>query len=115
MKHNYNMKNRIPSLDEHINEAESKHYLKANDTLIATEDISVFVEKSYMQSIPADERERESWKGCYFTIKKGNEFSYLRSNDYDKSYFKLSNGATFLIEVGRPESWVERNNIKIKK
>tara|TARA_R110000851_G_scaffold61717_5_gene142152 strand:- start:105 stop:377 length:273 start_codon:yes stop_codon:yes gene_type:complete len=85
--------------------------------LIATQEIRVFVDNNgspntQISYIPKDRREDINWKGCLYTIKEGEEFSFDRGNDWDKSYFKLSNGAEFLIWCSDPKIFIHRNNVK---
>jgi len=91
--------------------------------LQATEDIRVFIDKGRYGStpieatdvgnIPNNRKENLSWKGCYYTIKKGENFTFDRSNDWDRCYFKLGNGAEFLIGCGNPKSFIDSNNINV--
>lgn len=96
--------------------------MKENTKLKATKEIGVFIDKKWYNEeikftevgkIPLERRERLNWKGCYYTIKP-NEFLFFdRTNNWDRSYFKLENGAEFLVECGNPESFIEDNNIII--
>lgn len=89
--------------------------------LQATESIRVFIDKrSYgntpidatdVGKIPESRREGLSWKGCYYTIQKGEKFTFDRSNDWDRCYFKLENGAEFLIGCGNPKSFIDMYNV----
>lgn len=91
--------------------------------LQATIGIRVFIDKkSYgntkientdVGKIPEYRREHLSWKGCYYTIQPGETFYFDRSNDWDKSYFKLENGAEFLIHTGNPNTFIEENSVNI--
>lgn len=91
--------------------------VKDKTKLIAQSQTEVFVENtlSGFKNIPKDRQNRVSWKGCYYIIEPGEEVIFDRTNDWDRSYFKLSNGAEFMIWVGKPELWTERNNFKISK
>ena len=90
--------------------------------LKATQNIRVFIDKKFygntpiesttIGKIPKNRRENINWKGCYYTIEKGEVFAFDRSNDWDKCFFKLINGAEFSIDCGNPNSFIEKNNIE---
>jgi hypothetical protein len=90
--------------------------------LQATEKIKVFIDKKYygqalehtqVGKIPEDRRVDLSWKGCYYFIEVGEQFTFDRGNDWDLSYFKLNNGAEFVIGCGNPKSFIETHKVKI--
>lgn len=90
--------------------------------LIATRPVRVFVERKWQNckledtqigKIPAHRREDISWKGCYYTIQPNEEFKFDRSNDYDRCYFYLENGAEFAINCGNYKTWAERDGVKL--
>ena len=90
--------------------------------LKATENIRVFIDKgiygntpinaTYVGNIPESRREDLSWKGCYYTIQKGEGFTFDRSNDWDRCYFKLENGAEFIIDCANPNWFIDNHNVK---
>lgn len=92
--------------------------------LQATQPIRVFIDKgSYgntpldatdVGKIPPERRENLSWKGCYYTIKEGEEFSFDRSNAWDKCYFVLNNGAEFSVGCGNPQTFIDYHSIDQK-
>ncbi len=89
--------------------------------LQATKEIKVFIDNKYYSNtpielteigkIPNDRRINISWKGCYYIIKKDEKFIFDRTNNYDRCYFKLENGAEFLIYCGNPQSFIKNHNI----
>lgn len=91
------------------------------ETLKATKKIRVFIDKKYygntpiestdVGKIPVHKRENSSWKGCYYTIAPKEIFYFDRSNNYDRCYFKLQNGAEFLINCANPKSFIKEHNI----
>jgi|TARA_B110000858_G_scaffold190109_1_gene237632 hypothetical protein len=90
--------------------------------LQATEEIEVFIdakwyntplEKTQVGFIPQKRRIRIGWKGCYYTIKKGEKFKFDRGNDWDVCYFKLENGAEFKQGYGRVETFIKNENVKV--
>jgi len=91
--------------------------------LQATENIRVFIDKGRygntpinatdVGKIPESRRENLSWKGCYYTIQKGEKFTFDRGNDWDRCYFKLENGAEFLIHCGNPKSFIDRHKVNV--
>ncbi|HEY6143783.1 MAG TPA: hypothetical protein VIV55_10265 [Flavobacterium sp.] len=90
--------------------------------LKATQPIKVFIDRKYygdalentqVGKIPENRRINVSWKGCYYIIAPNEEFEFDRCNNWDLSYFKLNNGAEFVIECGRPDSFIESNNVLI--
>jgi len=91
--------------------------------LQATEEMEVFIdaklygntplEKTQVGFIPQERRSRVSWKGCYYTIKKGEKFKFDRGNDWDVCYFKLENGAEFKQGYGRVETFIKNENVKV--
>ena len=88
--------------------------------LQATKEIRVFIDKKYynqeftqVDSVPKNRRENISWKGCYYTIQKGEKFTFDRSNDWDRCYFKLINDVEFIIGCGNPKTFINKQKVII--
>jgi len=91
--------------------------------LEATKEIRIFIDKGRYGNtpisstdvglIPKSRIENLSWKGCYYTIKKGETFKFDRDNGWDKCYFKLNNGAEFLINCATPKWFIETHEINV--
>ena len=91
--------------------------------LQATQQIRVFIDKEVygntkieltnVGKIPEEKRENLSWKGCYYTIQPDEIFYFDRSNGWDTSYFKLSNGAEFIRYCGDFMDFVNQHSVKV--
>lgn len=91
--------------------------------LISTKPISIFIEKTSQNLpinqtsigiIPESRRENVSWKGFYYTIQPNEVFYFDRTNDWDRSFFKLENGVEFKIWCGDPMVWIKNHSVTVE-
>ena len=91
--------------------------------LQATIPVRVFIDKKWygntlvehtdVGKIPVDRREDLSWKGCYYTILPNEVFTFTHSNDWDRCFFKLENGAEFVIWCTRPQYMIDNYSLNV--
>lgn len=77
----------------------------------------IYIVKSDLAKLSSKERlnlvGNPSWKGQLYEVQVGERITFDRSNNWDRSYFKLGSGVSFLVECGNPLAYFEPDNFKL--
>lgn len=77
----------------------------------------VYITKGYLPKLSESERLNligsPSWKGQVYEVQVGEQITFDRGNNWDRSYFRLGSGVQFLKECGNPLSYFNPDNFKL--
>lgn len=115
----------VSKKEDSFEEIKEDEDLKEGAKLKATKPMEIYIEftrfrgqsdeEELLSKFKKEDVEGKSWKGFTYKIKPGEEFSFDQSNNWDRSYFRLSNGIRFLIEAGNPVRWLRKEGTRLRR